>query len=239
MPHRRLELAPGLWLDARRAVWLPGESLLAVADLHLGYPWSHRAAGNLMPIAVDDGTIRRLTELVGDYRPRQLVVLGDVVHGFSAPAPVREELRRLVAEVGTRTSLCLLAGNHDQWLPKLLAEAGLEMTVEHELEVGPHLLLHGHIGKDAPTRLTALREKSGRVIFGHEHPSLTLSAGVATSARCPCFLVAENALVLPAFSTWAAGTNIIDAEFMSPFARATCFHQAIAIVAGKLLPLPL
>lgn len=239
MPHSRLELAPGLWLDARRAVWLPDESLLAVADLHLGYPWSHRAAGNLLPIAADDGTIRRLAELVKEYRPRQLVVLGDVVHGFAAPAPVREELRRLIAEVGTHTGLRLLAGNHDQWLPELLSEAGLEITVEHELEVGPHLMLHGHIGKDVPSRMTMLREKRGRVIFGHEHPALTLSAGVATSARCPCFLVAEDALVLPAFSTWAAGTNISDAEFMSPYAQATRFDHAVAIVAGKLLRLPL
>ncbi len=238
-PGVTLAIAPGLWLDARRAVWLPDESLLAVSDLHLGYPWSHRASGNLLPVTADDGTIRRLNELVDEYRPQQLAVLGDVVHGFAAPAPVRDELRRLADEVGARTQLRLLAGNHDGWLPELLAEAGVELTIEDDLEAASHLMLHGHIGRDVPGRMLSLRKSGGRVIFGHEHPSLTLSAGVATRARCPCFLVAEDALVLPAFSTWAAGTNIVEMPFMSPFAKAATFTHAVAIVAGKLLKLPL
>jgi putative SbcD/Mre11-related phosphoesterase len=237
--HSRLELSPGLWLDARRAIWMPEESLLAVSDLHLGYPWSHRASGNLLPVTADDGTIRRLVELVDDYRPQQLAVLGDVVHGFSAPAPVRDELRRLADALRSQTQLRLLGGNHDGWLPELLAEAGIDLRVEHELEIAAHLMLHGHIGRDVVARMKCLRESGGRVIFGHEHPSITLSAGVATSARCPCFLVAEDALVLPAFSTWAAGTDMTKLEFMSPFSHATRFDHAVAIVAGKLLKLPL
>ena len=237
MDHRsRLDLAPGLWLDARRAVWLPEHGVLAVADLHLGYAWAHRAQGNLLPVAADDGTIRRLRELVDDYQPREVVVLGDVVHGFSAREPVRDELRRLADEIGGRAPLRLLAGNHDGWLPELLAAAGLDLAVEDELWCGPHLLLHGHRGDGAPARIEALRERSGRVIFGHEHPSLLLSAGVGTRARCPCFLVAAEALVLPAFSTWAAGTDFGKGTFMSPYARAVRFSAAIAIVAGKLLP---
>jgi len=231
MNHSRFELAPGLWLDARRAVWLPEHGVLAVADLHLGYPWSHRASGNLLPIAADDGTIRRLRDLVDDYRPRECVVLGDVVHGFATPAPVREELRRLAVEIGARTTLRLLLGNHDLCLPEVLAEAGLELPTGRSHQCRPHLLLHGHISDGEP-------EPGGRVIFGHEHPAITLSAGVATSARCPCFLVADDALVLPAFSTWAAGTNVLEMEFMSPYAQRTHFRKAIAIVAGKLLPLP-
>lgn len=232
MNRSRLELAPDLHLDARRAVWLPEPRVLAVSDLHLGYPWSHRASGNLLPVAADDGTIRRLRELVDDYQPREVVVLGDVVHGFATPAPVREELRRLAAEVGARASLRLLLGNHDQWLPELLAEAGLELPTGRSYQCRPHLLLHGHIHDGEP-------EAGGRVIFGHEHPSIALSAGVATHARCPCFLVADDALVLPAFSTWAAGTNVLEEEFMSPYAQRTHFSKAVAIVAEKLLPLPL
>lgn len=231
--HRSpLELAPGLWLDARRAVWLPEHGALAVADLHLGYAWSHRAQGNLLPVAADDGTIRRLRELVDDYRPDEVMVLGDVVHGFAAPAPVTDELRRLAAEIGERARLRLLTGNHDQWLPELLAKAGLAITAERTHSCTPHLLLHGHVldGEPAP---------GGRVIFGHEHPSIVLAAGVATQARCPCFLIADDAVVLPAFSPWAAGTNALEKEFMSPYARRTRFDRVVAIVAGKLLPLPL
>jgi uncharacterized protein len=231
-PQSAMEVAAGLWLDARRAVWLPEHGTLAVADLHLGFPWSHRASGNLLPVSADDGTIRRLRELVDDYRPRELVVLGDVVHGFAAPAPVREELRRLADEIADRAQLRLLSGNHDSWLPELLSEAGLALGVEPLRRCGPHLLLHGHV-------LAGDAESGGRVIFGHEHPAIDLSAGVATRARCPCFLVAADALVLPAFSTWAAGVSVRPGEFMSPYAQRAHFSRAVAIVAGKLLPVPL
>jgi putative SbcD/Mre11-related phosphoesterase len=228
--HTAFELSPGLVLDARRAVWLPEQGTLAVADLHLGFSWSHRASGNLLPVAADDGTIRRLRLLVDDYRPREVVVLGGVVHGFSAPAPVREELRRLVGEIGDRATLRLLSGNHDGWLPEVLEEAGLALAVAPTLQCGPHLLLHGHRHGGAP-------EVGGRVIFGHEHPAIALSAGVATHARCPCFLVGDDALLLPAFSSWAAGVPVRSGEFMSPYARVARFTQAVAIVAEKLLPL--
>lgn len=228
--HSTFEISPNLVLDARRALWLPKHGTLAVADLHLGFPWSHRASGNLLPVAADDGTIRRLRLLVDDYRPREVVVLGDVVHGFSAPAPVREELRRLAGEIGDRATLRLLSGNHDGWLPELLEEAGLALPVAPTLQCGPHLLLHGHLHAGSA-------EAGGRVIFGHEHPAITLSAGVATRARCPCFLVADDALLMPAFSTWAAGVPARAGAFMSPYAQRARFTQAIAIVAEKLLPL--
>jgi hypothetical protein len=152
-----------------------------------------------------------------------------VVHGFAAPAPVRDELRRLEDEIGSRTELRLLSGNHDGWLPELLAEAGLALTVAPLHRCGPHLLLHGHLH-------AGTAEAGGRVIFGHEHPAIDLSAGVATRARCPCFLIAEDALLLPAFSTWAAGVSVGRGEFMSPYAQQARFTQAAAIVAGKLLP---
>lgn len=233
-----LEVAPGLVLDARRAVWLSEHEVLAISDLHLGYSWSHRVTGNLLPLVPDD-TIERVIALMEDYRPRQLAVLGDVVHGFANTAPIRDELLSLVQEVSARTQLRLVRGNHDIRLPDLIKDAGLALTLEQEIEIGPHLLLHGHVAGGASARLKMLQERGGRVVFGHEHPAITLSAGVGTRARCPCFLVAEDALVLPAFSSWAAGTDVAEDRFLSPFALATTFTHAVAIVAGKLLRMPI
>ena len=56
----RTEIQPGIWLDARRAVWFAAERLLAVADLHWGYAASHRARGNLLPVWGDDELEARL-----------------------------------------------------------------------------------------------------------------------------------------------------------------------------------
>jgi hypothetical protein len=79
----------------------------------------------------------------------------------------------------------------------------------------------------------------GRIIIGHEHPAIGLSDGVASHVKCPCFVVGDHFLVLPAFSRWAAGGDIRSHRFMSPYARLRPAERAVAIVAGKLLPIPL
>jgi metallophosphoesterase superfamily enzyme len=76
------------------------------------------------------------------------------------------------------------------------------------------------------------------ILMGHEHPAISLGDGVR-SAKFPCFLASEKLIVLPAFSRWAAGTEIRSQSFMSPLARNAAFEKAIAILNGKLLQIPL
>ena len=45
------------------------------------------------------------------------------------------------------------------------------------------------------------------IILGHEHPAITVSGGVASHVKCPCFVAGTGVLVLPAFSRWAAGSE--------------------------------
>ncbi|RYY91444.1 MAG: hypothetical protein EOO11_22700, partial [Chitinophagaceae bacterium] len=75
-----MELAPGIHLDVRRAVWLPETGTLAVSDLHLGYVWAHRHSGQMLPVSMAEETVPRLLELVTAYKPKELVLLGDIVH---------------------------------------------------------------------------------------------------------------------------------------------------------------
>jgi metallophosphoesterase superfamily enzyme len=62
----RTEVCPGVWLDARLALWLAAERLLIIADLHWGYAASHRARGNLLPWWGDDDIEQRLRALLDD-----------------------------------------------------------------------------------------------------------------------------------------------------------------------------
>ncbi len=241
MDRSRLELEPGLWLDAARAVWLEEARVLAVADLHLGYAWAHRSQGQLLPVSAQEDSTERLLALLNRYPAREVVVLGDVVHRALDVPALHAELRWLALAVGDRVRLRLIGGNHDRQLAATLAAAGIALEITESISVGPHLLLHGD-GRDeaaAQAHLDACAAHGGRVIFGHEHPSITLSDRVASNVKCPCFLTGPGALVLPAFSLWAAGTNIRDRAFLSPYARLSTFDRAIAILAGKLLPVPL
>src|SRR3954463_9440033 len=78
-PNQAL-VADKILLDGRLALFHKTERWLTVADLHFGYELSQRAAGALVPLWGMATIADRLAELVDEYNPRQLIVLGDVVH---------------------------------------------------------------------------------------------------------------------------------------------------------------
>lgn len=213
---------------------------LVAADLHLGYVWAHRHAGQMLPLSAPDDTIDRLATLVLEYQPAQLVLLGDIVHR-AVPVPA---LRAELAALSTRLSgitLRWIAGNHDRNL-HLLRAAGLEnIRLEPEAAIGPHLLLHGEEKESsAAARIRArIPNTDGWLIMGHEHPAIHLRDRIATSVKCPCFLRGPNILILPAFSRWSAGSNIRGPAFLSAFAQEAAFTHAHAILSGRLLSVPL
>jgi putative SbcD/Mre11-related phosphoesterase len=241
MDRSRLELEPGLWLDADRAVWLEEPHVLIVADLHLGYAWAHRAQGQLLPLGTHEDTTERLLALLQRYPAREVVLLGDVVHRAIDVSALHAELRWLALAVGERARLRLVGGNHDRELAATLAKAGLALEIAEMITVGPHLLLHGdeRDGSVAATRLEAQAAQGGRIILGHEHPAIVLSDHVASHVKCPCFLIGTHTLVLPAFSPWAAGSDIRRGTFLSPYTALDRGARAVAIIAGKLLCVPL
>ena len=243
MDRSRLELEPGIWLDARRAVWLPPERVLIVADLHLGYAWAHRHHGNLLPVSGREHTAERLRALVESYAPRELVLLGDIVHRALFLQPLKEQLCALFGEVGVLTKLRLIAGNHDAQLAPLLRSCGINAELASSYRIGAHLLVHGDAMQKTPADANADGDvrplPGGRIFVGHEHPAISVSDGAARYAKCPCFLIGPDFVVLPAFSHWAAGTEVRGRELMSPLLRDSRPQRAIAVVADKLLPLRL
>lgn len=225
-----LEFLLGVTFDARRAVYFAAENLLAVADLHLGYAWSHRAHGQLLPVGQKDNALQRLRDLLVDYKPSRLVLLGDIVH-IALPVPALvDELKALLALADGDIELVLLAGNHDRKLAGLLKQLRATNVLHNEYCAGSNCFLHG----DRPVTTAA-----ARYIIGHEHPAVSLGDGVATSRKFPCFLISENVITLPSFSSWSAHTPFAHYEFMSPLARQAKFQTALAILGDRLLPVPL
>ena len=186
-----------------------------------------------MPLSAPDDTIDRLLALAADYRAEQVVLLGDIVHRAVPVPALREQLASLASQLESVT-IRWIAGNHDAQLAALLAECGLDgITLEREVAIGPHWLTHG----DEAGALERLG--IGRLIMGPEHPAIHLGDGVATSVKCPCFLVSERVLVLPAFSSWAAGGNVRSGRYMSAIAQGARFTHAFAIMGRRILPVEL
>lgn len=182
-PAHRLEIFPDVWIDSRLALWLSALRILVVADLHWGYAASHRAQGNLLPAWGDAEIAGRLGSLVRNYRPAEMIWLGDSVHALTGAAAADEFLRNVAVPV------TVVAGNHD---------ARWSRAKDHVSDYrAPYFFHHG----DQPRQVPA-----GAIeVIGHHHPAIAWNDGAGTRVKVPALVASERRLVLPAFSPWAGG----------------------------------
>jgi DNA ligase-associated metallophosphoesterase len=203
-----------LTLLSQRAVWWARQETLFVADLHFGKEATFRAAG----IPIPDQTaecLARLSSAIDETDARRLIVLGDLIHArrgrcaqtFEAITEWRLQRPELQIE--------LVRGNHDQSSGD--PPAAWEMQCVSE----PRSL--------APFTLRHYSEATSDqfVLAGHLHPTVRLKGRGGDSAKLPCFLLRDNVLTLPAFSTFVDGAAI----------RATAADQIFGICEGDVLKL--
>ena len=174
-------------LLAGRALFWPRRSRLMIADLHLGKADAFRSAGIALPRGGTDDDLSRLTELLRQTGARELLVLGDFLHGPAGDKPWRRHWQAW-RESHRDVAVSVLAGNHD----RALAGAGLDLT------------LPGAAIDDAPFALRHAPEDhpSLHVLCGHLHPVLALPG---LPGRWPAFWLRARCTVLPAFSRFTGG----------------------------------
>lgn len=187
----------GLALLPDRAVWLPSERAVLVADVHLGKPASFRAGGVPVPEAVTGRDLERLANLVRVSGADRLVVLGDLIHDQMAL-----QSRTLDAVIAWRASLAdvsveLVPGNHDR---KARSCEPLGVTVWGDsLKLGAIVCTHEPPGDDA----------TDATLCGHLHPVVSVGAGYGTARlRSACFWFERFTGVLPAFGTFTGGHSM-------------------------------
>ncbi len=176
---------------------------LAVADIHYGCELNRaRNLGTIPPHWGMAATEKRLMSLLQHYKPRTLILNGDVMDGGGS---IREAERFIARLRDCVAELVLVAGNHDR--PALKRE---QQFVAHHA-VGSLVFHHGH---KFAKMLRELAEHPAQVhVCGHEHPALpTVSVGART--KLPVLvqdrLKHEPKLqhwILPAFSPWAGGAK--------------------------------
>ncbi|HYJ05960.1 MAG TPA: metallophosphoesterase [Chthoniobacterales bacterium] len=180
-------VADEILLDGRLALFHQTECWLAVADLHFGYELSQRAAGRLVPMWGMASISERLMQLINEYQPRQLIILGDLVHNkTSAP-----EAAKLLQDLAVHCEPIVVAGNHDRQL-----RGKVEMVESWETE--RFHFHHGHCAAERGHRIQ---------IIGHHHPAGVLTDGAGLRLKCPAFVQQSSCWIMPAFSPWASGTR--------------------------------
>jgi putative SbcD/Mre11-related phosphoesterase len=175
----------------------PGERTAVIADVHLGYEWARGSAGDCVPAHSLDETLSRLDRLLARAPIARLIVAGDLIE---SPRPCRrtaadlDRLRGWLDSLGV--SLLALEGNHDR-SPRRVSRPTRGSTKSPPLPasctVDGWTIGHGHRPLSGP-----------RIISGHHHPVLRFERNIA-----PCFLVGPSRIVLPAFSSNAAGGDVL------------------------------
>ncbi len=181
-----------------------------IADLHLGIEGVLEEKGVAIPPMQVELLIESVLELVDEHGLSRIVVAGDLKHEFSRNVPGEwRDVRKFIESVRSRVELEVVRGNHDNYLAAILEKYGVKLS--EKVYVGSYAVVHGHAECGDP-----------KVIMGHEHPSIKVRHGGAVySFRC--FLHAVNAKrevwVLPAFSPFFTGSNVLEGTFISPIMR--------------------
>ncbi|AOW80195.1 putative phosphoesterase, ICC [Halodesulfurarchaeum formicicum] len=210
-----------------RAVSLPSQDTLVLADLHLGRVRSSRVE---LPLGEQADLMDRIDGLLETYQPSEVVVAGDLIHSFDTLSiTVQDAVDTLTRTVTTTgATLTVTTGNHDG-----LLDHHDSIDPVPAAQFGDTVVLHGH---ERPTI------DADRYIIGHEHPAIRIE-GVRhpCTLACPDQLDGAAVLVLPAFSRVASGTIVngqTAADTMSPLLTGLDRCRPIVSTADGPLEFP-
>jgi len=215
---RSLEILPGVRVTSDRCLVLEEGPTVVLGDLHLGYERALENEGVYLPRINTDSIRDALNDLLCRYEPSRIVLLGDIKHDFRRSGrEEREEIRRILSLLSEAAEVVPVKGNHDNYLQNVISDLGL-LAADY-VDVMGFRLEHGHV--DSGVR---------PVIIGHEHPSVRIPGSVGGSLKVHCFVhaKADGVIVLPPFSPFASGNDLVLDEkcVMAPALRSSDFANA-------------
>jgi DNA ligase-associated metallophosphoesterase len=188
-----------LWLSADRCIFWEEEKVLIVSDLHFGKTGHFRKEGIAVPQTVYKKDLQRLFDQVQFFKPRKLIVVGDLFHSRE-----NKELELFLKwrHDFPELEINLVRGNHDILHKSWYSQADIHVT-EEELQITQFRFRHD--------KEIALQGKLPYLFSGHIHPGIYISGKGKQSLRLPCFYFARDFCVLPAFSAFT-GTYLMDRD---------------------------
>ncbi|NJB86467.1 DNA ligase-associated metallophosphoesterase [Lewinella marina] len=186
-----------LQLHPDRAIYWPARSILLLADLHLGKGAHFRRAGIPVPRGVSAVNFARLHELLRVFRPRRVLLLGDLFHSD------HNHVWRDFCDFTTAypdLSFELVPGNHDVLPPTAYAEASLVYHPEIITE-GAFSFSHHPLKEDQ-------RLPGHYNLCGHVHPCVKLLDGSGRGMKLPAFYFGVREGILPAFGEFTGCAEV-------------------------------
>ena len=229
----QVQLSDDVVLDSRRAVWLPRQRTLVLADFFFGLGAARRRRFDALPATPQQEIWERAFSLLDEYAPEQLALLGDLKPSQgSLEGDEADELRTIFRKLkaGGR-QVVQVVGHPDRSDGPALEGTGIRPVEQHK--VGPFTLMHRRRIFVYPRH----DPHHGFWINGGVHPLFAVpTPGPAAEPdwmRLPAFLYTGFALVMPPFVSYAQGFEVIQPERLPRQARAW------RLLADRLSPLDL
>jgi len=186
-----------------RMIYIKSIRALLFADSHIGLEYAMAEAGTFVPPIQYNLMRTRLLNAVREYRPKRIIIVGDLKHMFSQRTlqEHKEVLDMLKTLHSFGVEVFLVRGNHDNFIRGILEKHGVSFVPC--IRMGEYLFIHGHASVPPDVGASARR-----IIMGHLHPTITLSDSISR-ARLPAFLVGERICILPAFTPLLPGLDIV------------------------------
>lgn len=173
-----------------RALFWQNRQTLVLSDLHVGKGMHFRKAGVPIPQQVFRQDLERLTRLIYDFNPQQLLIVGDMFHSDRNNEVNLFDVWRAGFQ---QLDLLLIKGNHDIMPLHTYADAGIR--------VHDHLLVDGLLFTHEPPEETETIPYN-YCFSGHLHPGVRLEGFARQSLRFPCFYFGAQQAILPAFGSF-------------------------------------
>jgi len=172
-----------LMLLPQKAIFWKSESLLLIADVHLGKAGHFRKNGLAVPGNLHHGDLQKLELLISSCRPKTILFLGDLFHSeVNAEWYVFADWVKKFDKI----DFTLIVGNHDILPEKSYQDLNFHLTAR--LAIGPFSFTH------EPTP-----ESDHYNFAGHIHPGIRLRGAAKQGMVLPCFYFKQDHAILPAF----------------------------------------
>jgi DNA ligase-associated metallophosphoesterase len=203
-----------LLLTPQRAIYWQQEKTLIAADVHLGKVGHFRKAGIAVPRDMEQDDLAVLSDLIHEYRPEQLLFLGDLFH---SDINADWEWLRLWRQQFPKLRIILIRGNHDIVHDDHYHQLNIEL--HSSLFMAPFHMLHH------PQSETELNDLEGYVLCGHIHPGVNLKGKGRQSLTLPCFAFGRRQGILPSFGRFTGRVAI----------RSVATDRIFAVLKDKVM----
>jgi DNA ligase-associated metallophosphoesterase len=185
-------------LLADYGLFWPDQSMLFVADTHLGKDATFRRGGIPVPTGATDATLARISKMLRRTCAARFCILGDMLHAKSSIATdVRKSLENFFLEFSS-VQMTLVLGNHDTRVGALPRNWPIEV-------LNPRTLIDsvaiGHHPSELPPGAQVY-------LCGHVHPAIRISSRSERLGKLPCFWHSRGQVVLPAIGEFT-GTHVV------------------------------